>query len=75
MRIAVAQHPQFLLTFSDDMPQKIRLRKRITAWPLRLTFHADYSRHVSSACSCDGADAAQGAVLHASLSAGAELGG
>lgn len=45
-RFCLAQHPQFLLTFSDDMPQKIRLRKRITAWPLRLTLHADYSRRL-----------------------------
>lgn len=38
-RFCLAQHPQFLLTYSDDMfPAKIKLRKRITAWPLRLTF-------------------------------------
>ncbi len=42
----VPQHPQFLLTYSDDMPQKIKLRKRISAWPLQLVFRADYSRRL-----------------------------
>lgn len=27
-------------------PAKIKLRKRITAWPLRLTLRADYSRRL-----------------------------
>jgi len=45
-QFSIAQYPQFLLTYADDLFANIKVRKRVSLWPLTLTARADYSRHL-----------------------------
>ena len=51
----VTQHPEVFVTWGSTFPDKIKLRKLVGIWPLRLKLRADYcrvSRSFEYGCSC-----------------------
>jgi hypothetical protein len=51
----VAQHPEVFVTWGSTFPDKIKFRKLVRLWPLRLKLRADYcrvSRTFEYGCSC-----------------------
>ena len=51
----VAQHPEVFITWGSTFPDKVKFRKLVGIWPLRLKLRADYcrvSRSFEYGCSC-----------------------
>ena len=51
----VTQHPEVFVTWGSSFPDKIKFRKLVGIWPLRLKLRADYcrvSRSFEYGCSC-----------------------
>ena len=49
------EHPELIVTWGSEFPDKLKLRKQITLWPLRFKLRADYNRTVRNfeyGCSC-----------------------
>ena len=40
----VTQHPEVFVTWGSTFPDKIKFRKLVGMWPLRLKLRADYCR-------------------------------
>ena len=48
-------HPELIVTWGSEFPDKLKLRKQVTLWPLRFKLRADYNRTVRNfeyGCSC-----------------------
>ena len=53
--VQVTQHPEVFFTWGSTFPDKIKFRKLVGIWPLRLKLRADYcrvSRSFEYGCSC-----------------------
>ena len=51
----VTQHPEVSVTWGSTFPDKVKFRKLVGVWPLRLKLRADYcrvSRSFEYGCSC-----------------------
>lgn len=49
------EHPELIITWASDFPDKLKIRKEVTIWPLRFKLRADYTRALRSfeyGCSC-----------------------
>lgn len=48
-------HPELIITWGSDFPDKLKIRKEIPLWPFRFKLRADYSRAqraLEYGCSC-----------------------
>lgn len=48
-------HPEFIITYGAEFPDKLKIRKEIKLWPLRFKLRADYckmNRTFEYGCSC-----------------------
>ncbi len=48
-------HPELIITWGSDFPDKLKIRKEIPLWPFRFKLRADYSRALRAfeyGCSC-----------------------
>lgn len=48
-------HPELVITWGSDFPDKLKIRKEVPLWPLRFKLRADYSRALRAfeyGCSC-----------------------
>ena len=48
-------HPELVITWASEFPDKLKIRKEVTLWPLRFKLRADYTRALRAfefGCSC-----------------------
>jgi len=48
-------HPELVITWGSEFPDKLKIRKEVTLWPLRFKLRADYTRTLRAfeyGCSC-----------------------
>ena len=55
MQFTCGEQPQLVFTWGSEFPDKVKLRKLVTVWPLRFKLRLDYTsatRAVEFGCSC-----------------------
>ena len=48
-------HPELVITWASEFPDKLKIRKEVTLWPLRFKLRGDYTRALRAfefGCSC-----------------------